>query len=129
VPPLPFYALVTTYEMYVAELKKLGAPTGDSSSYYNSDACVNFFKNDKDEEVCFICIDSKKSKDVDPVSVIGLLVHESMHVLQSYYDSHGEKNPAKENQAYLIQHISQQVIAEYSRQTNEQKPNRKRKNV
>jgi hypothetical protein len=129
VPQLPFYTVVTTYEMYVAELKKIDAPISDASSFYSSDACVNFFNNAKNEEVCFVCIDSQKSKDVDRVGVIGLLVHESMHILQSYYESHGEKCPAKENQAYLIQHISQQVITEYSRQVNEAKPNLKTKSA
>lgn len=44
---------------------------------------------------------------------IALLVHESIHVAQAYWESIGEDKPSEEFMAYTVQSISQYLIDEH----------------
>jgi len=53
--------------------------------------------------------------DATPVEVAGLLIHEAVHVWQAYCRDIGETNPGDEQEAYAVQAIAQELLAEYAR--------------
>lgn len=56
-----------------------------------------------------------------PVEVAGLLVHEAVHVWQRWARDIGEENPGDEQEAYAVQSISQELMAEFARRQRKKK--------
>ena len=63
-----------------------------------------------------VCLNNIEHKT--PVEIAGLLVHESVHAWQEWCDFYGELAPGKEQEAYAIQAISQELMADYARRIN-----------
>lgn len=83
-------------------------------------AICTTFENEKTCELVSIVSVSKKSqKSCNAIEMAGLLIHESVHVWQNYANSIGEQNPGSEQEAYAIQGISQELLAEYARRLDE----------
>ena len=77
-----------------------------------SDATTHFFEKDDNRGLCcIVCI--RKRKGIDSISIMGLLVHEAVHVWQAIKDEIGEKKPSDEFEAYTIQNISQRFFEAY----------------
>ena len=67
----------------------------------------------KGGQTCIVCLDDWQGRD--PIEVAGLLVHEAVHIWQQYADDIGEHNPGREQEAYAIQAIAQELMAEFAR--------------
>jgi hypothetical protein len=91
------------------EMKRMGVK---SEPYPKSDGrCVTFESSGK---VCAIVTVSKQVDGKDSNGVVGLIIHEAVHVWQLIRENIGESNPSPEFEAYAIQAISQELIAAYS---------------
>lgn len=80
-----------------------------------SHATTHLFTSSKGHMTAIVCM--RDWRDRCGVEIAGLLVHEAVHVWQEYIDSIGEEYPGKEQEAYAIQGISQELMAEFARQT------------
>lgn len=78
-----------------------------------ADATAHHFSNPDGHSACVVCLRNYEGRD--PVEVAGLLIHEAVHVWQEYCEWIGEQNPAREQEAYAIQAISQELLAEFAR--------------
>jgi len=67
---------------------------------------------------CIVCMRGHEERM--PVEVAGLLVHEAVHIWQQYADRIGESSPGTEQEAYAIQSIAQELMAEFARQIQKQ---------
>lgn len=110
----PYLTLCTSEEEYLAALKHCKIkPIDDWIKTPWADATVHHATNDKDERVTLVCIRVNDSRT--PIEIAGLLVHEAVHIWQDYADRMGETNPGKEQEAYAIQAIAQELMAAYAR--------------
>lgn len=62
---------------------------------------------------CIVCMNG--SQDATPIEIAALLVHEAVHIWQAHCEDIGEEKPGKEQEAYAIQGISQELMMEYAR--------------
>lgn len=79
----------------------------------HADATVHHLFSVKGDQACVVCLRDTHGRN--PIEVAGLLVHEAVHIWQEYCDYYGERNPGREQEAYAIQAISQELMAEYAR--------------
>lgn len=66
---------------------------------------------------CIVCMRDWQGRN--PIEVAGLLVHEAVHVWKTYADHIGEQHPGSEQEAYAIQAIAQELMAEFARRAAE----------
>lgn len=69
---------------------------------------------DDGSPVCVVCLDLDRCRDFTPIEVACLLVHEAVHVWQTYRDHIGEDRPSHEFEAYSIQAISLRLMDAYA---------------
>lgn len=113
--PGPCLALCLSEEAYLAAAKHLRcANHGPWIKTEWSDATAHYFESDRGLAVV-VCLRGWGSRD--PVEVAGLLVHEAVHVWQEYAERLGEVSPGREQEAYAIQSIAQELMADFVRQT------------
>lgn len=114
-----WYTVVTTEKMFQREMRKMGYSkemTRDTNWLAGGGACVQKFDNAADDGRHVLLV-SIKPIPSDPTQVMGLLVHEAVHVWEHILEALGEKQPSSEMQAYGIQGIFLQLFQEYARQT------------
>ena len=74
------------------------------------------FCSQKTGELCAIVSVSQQSQNKNSsIELAGLLIHEAVHVWQAYVENLGEVRHGDEQEAYAIQGISQELLAEYAR--------------
>lgn len=76
-------------------------------------ATTHFLQNDKGDLVCVVALSDWQTRN--GVEIAGLLVHEAVHVWQEYCQSIGEDHPGSEQEAYAVQAIAQELMAEFAR--------------
>jgi hypothetical protein len=104
--------LCVSEELFKKELKRLKLPIKDWPEFVpkHKDARVHLFQNGS--YLCAIlCI--KKNKKVTKSEIIGLIVHEAVHIWQEIKLSINESNPSIEFEAEAMQNISQRLIEAY----------------
>ena len=112
--PGPYLALCLTEAEFHAALRHckvtarppmLHSPAADATTHY--------LTNPKGQLVCAVCLGPHEDRNA--IEVAGLLVHEAVHVWQEHSKNIGEATPAIEQEAYAIQSIAQELLAEYAR--------------
>lgn len=124
----PYVTLVLNEQQFHKAMKHCQIRKEDRGSWIktgHADATVHFLENPAKEQCCIVAMRVKKK--TDPNSIVGLLVHESVHIWQSFKRHIGEKEPSDEFEAYAIQSISQRLIEAYSEQTTTQRKTKERK--
>ena len=115
--PGPFVALCTKQEQYDAICKEWELGTGPFL-LSGADGTMHFYDRGSDA-VAIVCIRPKPK--AQELIAFGLIVHESVHVWQKYAAWLNETEPGKEQEAYAIQAISQNLMKEFRRQMREVK--------
>ena len=112
--PGPYMALCLSQDEFDSALKRCGI--SESLSWIKNDhsnATAHYLSNQQGQSVVLVCM--RDWQDRNPIEVAGLLIHESVHVWQEYCRSIGESEPGAEQEAYAIQSISQELLAEFAR--------------
>ncbi len=111
--PGPFLTLCLSDSEYRKALNEIGVdPIGPWISAEQADATVHHIRCDKGQ-AAVVCVRGFEGRD--PIEVAGLFVHESVHIWQEWCDYCGEHNPGREQEAYAIQAVSQELMAEFAR--------------
>jgi hypothetical protein len=107
-----YYGLCQSEKEFRKELKRLGIPKKDRPEFINpgADATVHFFEKDNATSA-IVCLGSADCHTPD--EIVGLLIHEAVHIWQEIRSNIGEKNPSSEFEAYSIQTIAQRLIEAY----------------
>ena len=112
--PGPYLALVLNQAEFDASMKHCKQPAGAPClSTKRANATTHFLSNDAGETVAVVALGDTANRS--GVEIAGLLVHEAVHVWQEHCRSIGEHAPASEQEAYGVQGIAQELMAEYAR--------------
>lgn len=113
---LPFgkmdYALFTTKKQYKKFCEKLNLPVSEIPDGAN--ALSVWHSGDHGDLTAILMFNLK---NIPRDQLLGLLVHEGLHVWQFFLENIREESPSNEIEAYSIQEIFQNLMAEYDRQT------------
>lgn len=110
----PFLTLCTDERQYKEAMRHLNLSAVPAWVSPGASATTHHASNADGRLACIVCIDGWRGRD--PVEVAGLLVHEAVHVWQEYADGIGEREPGREQEAYAVQSIAQELMAEFRRQ-------------
>ena len=112
--PGPYLALVLSQAEFDRAMRDCKQPLGRSYlSTARADATTHLLTNDRGETVAVVALGDTTGRS--SVEIAGLLVHEAVHVWQEHCESIGETCPAREQAAYGVQSIAQELMAEYAR--------------
>lgn len=115
--PGPHLCLCLSKKEYKAALKELGIDElNDWIKTPQANATAHHFASTKGL-TCVVCLDKWVGRN--PIEIAGLLVHESVHAWQEWCNYYGESAPGNEQEAYAIQAVAQELMAEFSRRLNE----------
>ena len=112
--PGPYLTLVMSQDEFDAALRHFKMPLGTPYlSSARADATVHFFDNRSGDSVAVVALGDTTGRS--GVEVAGLLVHEAVHIWQTHRENIGETHPGREQEAYAVQGIAQELMAEYAR--------------
>lgn len=111
--PGPHLCLCLTERDYTAAMRHVGASAeAPWISTPQAHATAHHIRKDG-KLIAVICLSAWQGRN--PVEVAGLLVHEAVHAWQEWCDFYGERAPGAEQEAYAIQSIAQELMAEFGR--------------
>ena len=112
--PGPYLALVLNQAEFDHAMRHCKQPLGRPHlSSRRADATSHHLFNDAGEIVCVVALGDMSNRS--GIEIAGLLVHEAVHVWQEYCENIGETAPGREQEAYAVQAIAQELMAEYAR--------------
>jgi hypothetical protein len=112
--PGPYLALCLTEGEFIAAMRDCNIKNPpDWIKTEAAQATVHHLSNGEGQLVCVVCLREWEGRN--PVEVAGLLVHEAVHAWQEYAERIGEHFPGREQEAYAIQAIAQELMAEFAR--------------
>ena len=112
--PGPYLTLVTSQDEFDAALRHFKMQPGTPYlSSARADATVHFFDNRRGDSVAVVALGDTTGRS--SVEIAGLLVHEAVHIWQTHCENIGETHPGREQEAYAVQGIAQELMAEYAR--------------
>ena len=110
ITPFPASVGVTTSETdYIKEMKRLHIYDPPPFTNSGMDGSTNFFIHANN---LYIIVTIKANNKTSKKQLIGLVVHEAVHVWQAVLESIGEDNCGDEITAYNIQNIVQFMLKE-----------------
>lgn len=110
--PGPFLALCLSQDELNAAVRHLKLDTRPRWVNTGANATMHAFGG-PGGLVCIVCLDLTVERN--GVETAGLLVHEAVHAWQHWCDAIGEDKPGAEQEAYGVQAIAQELMAEYAR--------------
>lgn len=111
--PGPWLTLCLSEAEFRAAIATLKAPSIPRWVNHGASATQHTFEHETHGTVAIVCLGDFTSRSA--IEIAGLLVHEAVHVWQQYCEDIGERRPGKEQEAYGIQAIAQELMAEYAR--------------
>ena len=112
--PGPYLTLAMSQDEFDAALRHFKMPLGTPYlSSARADATAHFFDNQRGDSVAVVALGDTTGRS--GVEVAGLLVHEAVHIWQTHRENIGETHPGREQEAYAVQGIAQELMAEYAR--------------
>lgn len=111
--PGPYLTLCLTQEEFDAALKHCKVRSRPDWVSANADATAHHLSNPRGEAVVIVCMRDWETRS--GIEVAGLLVHEAVHIWQEYCEMIGEERPGREQEAYAVQSIAQELMAEFKR--------------
>lgn len=115
--PGPYLTLVLSEADYIKAMKHCKVKQyGPWIQNPWSDATVHLLEHPDGNRCAIVSVKVTSQKAIE---VAGILVHEAVHIAQDYFEHMGETATGKEQQAYAIQGIAQELMAEYARQIGE----------
>lgn len=109
----PYLVLVVNERQYSDAMDHLKIKKSDRDPWLGKNANATAHVLMSKGKLCAV-VSISVEKGRDPNSIVGLLVHEAVHVWQYFKEFIGEDMPSKEFEAYAIQNISQELIQAYS---------------
>lgn len=116
--PAPFMCLCLSEDEYLHVIRRLKVKTTEPWVMNDqSQATVHYITDNDGDLTCVVCL--RDWQKYSGLEIAGVLVHEAVHVWQEYCDNIGEKHPGREQEAYAIQSIAQELMAEFYRRMHE----------
>lgn len=112
-----YIGLCVTEKLFHKELKAMGIPERMWPDFLDNDHCnatLHSFVHKDKNVACIVCIPHDPERCT--IQIAGLLVHEATHIWQWHCEHIKETYPAKEQEAYAIQSISQGLMMAYAAQ-------------
>lgn len=113
----PYLALVLSESEFRSALRRLKVKDPGEWLPASCSACVHTYERSGAHLTCIVAL-RETALDLEPMAVIGTLVHEAVHVWQKIEAAASLGDPGKfgtESEAYAIENIAMQLITEYQR--------------
>jgi hypothetical protein len=111
--PGPFLTLCLTEAEFEAAVKHCKLPATPQWVTNGKAATLHSFTGGPKGMVCIVCLGDVARHNA--IEIAGLLIHEAVHVWQHWCDDVGETHPGAEQEAYGVQAVAQELMAEYAR--------------